>query len=107
MNDFHLRLISINLFLSTVTDAGLDLSKSKRILDIGAGTGEVTSTIAKMAPNAEKIIGLDLASDYVEYAKETQTDQRIEYVIRDATEPFPDDWRFDVVSTMCIRYKQK
>merc|ERR1712050_57419 len=79
-------------------ESGLGLRNCKRMLDIGVGSGEITCDLAKLAPNADTIIGFDLSPDFVKYANATKTDERIQFYAHDAAKPYPDEWgKFDVV----------
>lgn len=71
----------------------------KRILEIGCGTGFLTSLIADTYPEA-KIIALDLAPGMIEVAKtrlsESNLDQNIEFKCADAEADFPEG-PFDLI----------
>jgi SAM-dependent methyltransferase len=59
------------------------------ILDVGCGTGALIKTIASVAPKS-KIVGIDPAQSFVDYARTQFDDARITFQIEDATRlPFP------------------
>ena len=74
----------------------LDAPASRRWLDVGCGTGALTSAVLTAADPAE-VAGVDPSEGFLETARERVTDPRASFTLADARElPFPDD-RFDVV----------
>lgn len=60
------------------------------LLDVGCGTGSLTSALASAFP-AAKIVGIDASTAFVEHARSRLVDQRISLERADATAlPFPD-----------------
>lgn len=73
------------------------INKESRILDIGCGAGRTTINLYKLGYH--NIIGLDLADNLIDYAKNYVTSHNldIDFLVGDATSlPF-DDQTFDVV----------
>jgi demethylmenaquinone methyltransferase/2-methoxy-6-polyprenyl-1,4-benzoquinol methylase len=69
----------------------------KRCLDVACGTGDVALLLAERYPQAE-VIGLDLNSDMIEYARKRKTGENIKFVPGDMCDiPF-DGNSFDVVT---------
>ncbi|MBE1499191.1 SAM-dependent methyltransferase [Amycolatopsis lexingtonensis] len=74
----------------------LDVPASRRWLDVGCGTGALTSAVLTAADPAE-VAGVDPSEGFLKTARESVTDPRASFEVADARElPFPDD-RFDVV----------
>lgn len=62
----------------------------ERVLDIGCGTGALSEVVAA-ATRSSEIIGIDLSSSFIEYARAHITDPRIRFDIGDALDlPYPD-----------------
>lgn len=77
--------------------SGLGLKPSDRILDVGCGTGEISSRLATLS--GARVIGLDLIEEHLNLARQhpATADGRLEYVHGDALMlPFEDD-QFDLV----------
>jgi SAM-dependent methyltransferase len=63
--------------------AWLDLPTGLRWLDVGAGTAALSQTILEtMAPR--EIVGVDQSQDYVAYARDRLTDDRVRFRVADA-----------------------
>lgn len=74
----------------------LDVPASRRWLDVGCGTGALTSAVLAAADPAE-VVGVDPSEGFLKTARESVTDPRASFSLADARElPFPDD-DFDVV----------
>lgn len=76
---------------------------SKRILDLGCGTGDLTFQITSNAPHNASIYGLDFNSEMLEKAKEKATSlpesKRPTFIVGDAASlPFPNNY-FDSIGT--------
>ncbi|MEM9376400.1 MAG: class I SAM-dependent methyltransferase [Pseudomonadota bacterium] len=67
--------------LSLITDVA-DLRPSY-VLDLACGTGEFTCAIARRFPNS-KIVGLDISTAFIEFAKANQPDREIEFFVSPA-----------------------
>jgi SAM-dependent methyltransferase len=82
----------------------LDVPASRRWLDVGCGTGALTSAILTAADPAE-VAGVDPSEGFLETARESVTDPRASFEVADARSlPFPDD-RFDVaVSGLVLNF---
>jgi trans-aconitate methyltransferase len=65
-----------------------------RWLDVGCGTGALTSTILRTAEPAS-VLGVDPSAGFVDYARRTVTDERASFEVRSAAE-LPDG-PYDVV----------
>jgi SAM-dependent methyltransferase len=73
----------------------LDIPFASTWLDVGAGTGILTQVILERnAP--QKVIGLDLSAQYLEYARQVITDKRVEWIVGNASEIVLDAPAFDV-----------
>src|SRR5213082_3483379 len=76
----------------------LDVPASRRWLDVGCGTGALTSAVLAAADPAE-VVAVDPSEGFLTTARAAVTDPRASFEIADARSlPFPDD-RFDVVAT--------
>jgi ubiquinone/menaquinone biosynthesis C-methylase UbiE len=65
------------------------ISDGERILDVGCGTGSLTRVLLESADVS--IVGVDLADVYLESARQTIRDQRVDFKTGDATSlPFAD-----------------
>ncbi|SEF30939.1 Methyltransferase domain-containing protein [Amycolatopsis pretoriensis] len=82
----------------------LDVPASRRWLDVGCGTGALTSAVLTAADPAE-VVGVDPSEGFLKTARESVTDPRATFEVADARElPFPDD-RFDVtVSGLVLNF---
>jgi trans-aconitate methyltransferase len=74
--------------------AWLDQPAGLRWLDVGCGTGALTSTVLTTADPAE-VVGVDRSAGFVEYARKTVQDGRARFEVR-AAEELTDE-SFDVV----------
>ncbi|MEV6872647.1 class I SAM-dependent methyltransferase [Amycolatopsis sp. NPDC051128] len=76
----------------------LAVPASRRWLDVGCGTGALTSAVLAAADPAE-VAGVDPSEDFLKTARASVTDRRASFTLADARElPFPAA-RFDVVAT--------
>ena len=77
------------------------IEKAERVLDVGCGTGSLTTTLAENDAIAE-IQGIDFSAAYVEHATRANDDPRVYYSVGDACAlPF-DDGRFDFTLAMLV-----
>jgi trans-aconitate methyltransferase len=72
----------------------LEQPASLRWLDVGCGTGALTSTVLRTADPAS-VLGVDPSAGFIEYARQTIRDERAGFEVRSAAE-LPDG-PFDVV----------
>jgi ubiquinone/menaquinone biosynthesis C-methylase UbiE len=73
-------------------------NKKIKILDIGTGTGYVPQVLCSLSRDNFKIIGIDLAKEMMNVAKQNKDDRRIKYLIADNNElPFKSE-SFDIVT---------
>ncbi|GAA1592847.1 class I SAM-dependent methyltransferase [Kribbella sancticallisti] len=72
----------------------LDQPEGLRWLDVGCGTGALSSTILRTAAPAE-VVGVDPSAGFVEYARGTIDDDRARFEVRSAADL--GDESFDVV----------
>lgn len=82
----------------------LNLKGTERILDIGCGTGKTTNYCANLIPEGS-IVGLDLSSDMINFAKEEyKATSNLKFIEGSATNiPFENE--FDVVFSMyCLHW---
>ncbi|WP_439385874.1 class I SAM-dependent methyltransferase [Amycolatopsis lexingtonensis] len=82
----------------------LGVPASRRWLDVGCGTGALTSAVLTAADPAE-VAGVDPSEGFLKTARESVTDPRASFEVADARSlPFPDD-RFDVtVSGLVLNF---
>ena len=82
----------------------LDVPASRRWLDVGCGTGALTSAVLTAADPAE-VVGVDPSEGFLKSARASVTDPRASFSVADAqTLPFPDG-RFDaVVSGLVLNF---
>ncbi len=79
--------------------AGVD--SADRVLDVGCGTGSLTSSLARN-PDIRGIHGVDFSAAYIEYAKRAHSDSRIQFQVGDACAlPFADQ-EFDHTLSMLV-----
>ncbi|MGH9253915.1 MAG: class I SAM-dependent methyltransferase [Vicinamibacterales bacterium] len=71
------------------------------VLDIGSGTGALTFAIAEAVPSA-RLVGVDPAAAYVEYAQARVTSDRIRFVVGDAQQLRLADRSFDRVVSLLV-----
>jgi len=77
------------------------VSDAERILDVGCGTGSLTRVMLASA-NVKSIVGIDLADVYLESARQTIRDPRVDFKTGDATSlPFADN-SFDRAFAMLV-----
>jgi ubiquinone/menaquinone biosynthesis C-methylase UbiE len=90
---------SRQLSLRFVEFAGV--SDAERILDVGCGTGSLTRVMLQSA-DIKSIVGVDLADVYLESARQTIRDPRVDFKTGDATSlPFADN-SFDRAFAMLV-----
>ena len=85
----------------------MNLSGGESVLDIGCGTGTLTSMIAQRMTGRGSVFGIDLSPRMVEVAKERAREQgnQVEYkVCSSLTLPF-DNQTFDVVVTSLVYHQ--
>lgn len=71
------------------------------VLDVGCGTGSLTSTLARN-PNIRRLRGIDFSAAYIEHAKRENSDSRIQFQVGDACAlPFGDK-EFDHSLSMLV-----
>jgi SAM-dependent methyltransferase len=69
----------------------------RRVLEVAAGTGAVTRTMAAQLPQSVALVATDLSAAMVEHASKVGTARPVEWQVADALNlPFPDD-SFDAV----------
>lgn len=72
----------------------LDMPAGSTWLDVGAGTGILTQVILdQTAP--QKVVGIDLSEQYLEYARQAVTDRRVEWKVGNASTLVLDMPKFD------------
>lgn len=81
MGRWSVRLAPLFADFAQVRDGGT-------ILDVGCGTGALARTVAKLTPSS-RIVGVDPAKSFVDYARTQSDDPRITYEYGDAVDlPF-------------------
>ena len=77
------------------------IADGERVLDVGCGTGSLTRVMLVSA-DAKNIVGIDLADVYLESARQTIRDPRVDFKAGDATSlPFADK-SFDRAFAMLV-----
>jgi ubiquinone/menaquinone biosynthesis C-methylase UbiE len=64
-------------------------------LDVGAGTGILTQVILERT-SPRQVVGVDLSEQYLSFARQLITDERVELRVADASQPLLDQGSFDV-----------
>ncbi len=82
--------------------AWLDQPAGLRWLDVGCGTGALTSTILRTADPAS-VLGVDPSAGFIEYARQTITDERASFEVRSAAE-LPDGQYDAVVAGLVLNF---
>ena len=84
--------------------AWLDLDAGARIVDVGCGTGALTTALVDHADPAA-IVGVDPSVGFIEHARKQTTDPRVTFAVADAENlPF-DDAEFDAaVSGLVLNF---
>jgi len=88
-NSKHNKTLKDNL-KDTVGDV-----KNKTILDLGCGIGEFTKYFAENG--AKMVVGVDISERVLEYAKENNNAENIEYINKDIGDLSSIDKKFDIV----------
>lgn len=65
--------------------AWLDIAPAQTWLDVGAGTG-VLSQVILQAASPVKVVGIDLSSAYIDFARQRIRDDRVEFTVGDAAD---------------------
>ena len=77
------------------------IKNTERVLDVGCGTGSLTSTLA-LNPDIRGIHGVDFSAPYIEHAKRNNSGSRIQFQVGDACAlPF-DDKEFEHTLAMLV-----
>ena len=77
------------------------IKNTERVLDVGCGTGSLTSTLA-LNPDIRGIQGVDFSAPYIEHAKRNNSGSRIQFQVGDACAlPFGDK-EFDHTLSMLV-----
>lgn len=71
------------------------------VLDVGSGTGALTTAVAAVAPSSH-IIGIDPAASYVAFAKAHHSGDHIEFEVGDAQKLRFADGRFDRTLSLLV-----
>jgi SAM-dependent methyltransferase len=78
-----------------------------RVLDVGCGTGSLTSLLTQRA-DVEAVCGIDYAAPYIEHAKRSNSDPRVSFRVGDACAlPFPDASFDRVLSLLMLHFVAK
>ncbi|XP_076330756.1 juvenile hormone acid O-methyltransferase-like [Tachypleus tridentatus] len=78
----------LSYYASKLTGSNWDF-----VLDFGCGPGDVTKNI--LLPhclNVTKLFAVDIQPAFVEFARETFSDKRIQYFVLDITQKTPQQW---------------
>lgn len=77
------------------------IASGERVLDVGCGTGSLTSLLAE-GTDLAAICGIDYAPSYIEHASRKNSDPRVSFRVGDACAlPFPDK-AFDRVLSLLV-----
>jgi ubiquinone/menaquinone biosynthesis C-methylase UbiE len=68
-----------------------------RVADLGCGAGKTTFHLNRLVQPAGQTVGVDIANQRVEYAKQHYSAEGIEYVVGDIREPLDHLGRFDFI----------
>jgi ubiquinone/menaquinone biosynthesis C-methylase UbiE len=80
------------------------IKEGHRVLDVGCGTGALTSTIADTT-KASTVVGIDPSVGYIEYARSHNTHSHVSFEIGDAQQLPYDNGSFDCcVSSLMIQF---
>jgi SAM-dependent methyltransferase len=71
------------------------------VLDVGSGTGALTTAVAAAAPSS-RIVGIDPAASYVAFAKARHPADRIRFEVGDAQRLLFDDRTFDRTLSLLV-----
>ena len=73
------------------------LKPGMRVADFGCGAGKTTFYLNRLAQPGGQTVGLDIAEQRIEYAKNHYGNESIEYVVADIREPLEDLGQFDFI----------
>jgi SAM-dependent methyltransferase len=73
----------------------LNIPTGSTWLDVGAGTGILTQVILEQA-SPQKVLAIDISENYLSYARQTITDERVEFKVGDASQLAFDSLQFDI-----------
>jgi SAM-dependent methyltransferase len=73
----------------------------ERVLDVGSGTGALTSAVAAAAPSS-RIVGVDPSASYVAFAHTRHPNERIRFEVGDAQQLRFDDGSFDRTISLLV-----
>lgn len=78
----------------------MDSESNNTILDIGCGTGEVTTSLLHRFDNVDHITGIDMSPVFIDYANSVNEEEHITYQRLNAESEWPSVWdnKFTVVS---------
>jgi SAM-dependent methyltransferase len=71
------------------------------VLDVGSGTGALTTAVATVAPSSQ-IVGIDPASSYVDFARARHPGDRIRFEVGDAQQLLFGDKSFDRTLSLLV-----
>lgn len=75
--------------------------KEKMVLDVACGVGYGSYYLIKNS--AKRVIGVDISKDAITYAKAHCADQKIEFIVGDATKLPVSDNFFDVIVSFVLK----
>jgi SAM-dependent methyltransferase len=72
-----------------------------RVLDVGCGTGHLAQALAKNA-QIGPVVGIDFSPDYIDYAKQHNSSDKISFAVGDACDLQFEDASFDHALSMLV-----
>ena len=82
-----------------------DIKKDSKILDIGTGTGILISYLLEKSPS--KLVGVDMAENMIEVAKEKYKGKNVEFVVSDIMEFNDHGYDYIVIYSAYPHFKDK
>ncbi|HKA14526.1 MAG TPA: class I SAM-dependent methyltransferase [Myxococcota bacterium] len=87
--------------LKLLTDRGL--TPAGRVLDVGCGTGVLTSALAEFLDGRGRYVGTDLSAKAVEFCRRRYTRPNFEFAVNEITSlPIGDGAAFDVIAFFSV-----
>lgn len=82
----------------------VDLKNGDRVLDVGCGTGALSSAVMSVI-DPDQVIGIDPSAEYIDYARSKSSDSRLKFETGDGQQlRFPDDYFDATISLLVINF---